>query len=263
MIKIAVIVPYFNNSSTISPAIQSISRQCGLHSKFEIEVIIVDDGSHLPLEPRVICLPASLPTKILRKSNGGAASARNYGLKHTRNADFIAFLDADDSWDKNKTLLMLEVMKCQKLGLLGTFSNSHRFFKSLTDQAQPISFTQELLKNYFLTSSVLIDVKIVGCENIFFPESQTHAEEGDLFLRIVKATNSAVLPLALVNYSGGKKGYGVTGLSANLIKMQVGELTNLIRCFQRRDIRVVTLVLLIIYSNIKFLRRLLIQIISK
>ena len=38
---------------------------------------------------------------MLRKPNGGAASARNEGLRHCR-AEYVAFLDADDTWEPSK-----------------------------------------------------------------------------------------------------------------------------------------------------------------
>lgn len=93
--RVSVVIPAYRAAGTIGRAIDSIVAQT--HPAHE--VLVVDDGS-----------PDDLPTAVapywdratlLRKPNGGAASARNLGIEHA-SGDLIAFLDADDYWEPQK-----------------------------------------------------------------------------------------------------------------------------------------------------------------
>ena len=54
-------------------------------------------------------------TKIyINKTNHGAGGARNYGIKRSR-GEFLAFLDSDDIWKKNKLKKQIEFMKKKKI----------------------------------------------------------------------------------------------------------------------------------------------------
>jgi glycosyltransferase involved in cell wall biosynthesis len=55
------------------------------------EIVVVDDGSDDHPERAL----AGLPVTVIRTANGGPASARNVGVRHT-SADFVALLDSDD-----------------------------------------------------------------------------------------------------------------------------------------------------------------------
>ena len=47
---------------------------------------------------------------LIRKPNGGAASARNLGIERSR-GELVAFLDADDYWEPNKLERQLEILR--------------------------------------------------------------------------------------------------------------------------------------------------------
>lgn len=63
------------------------------------EVIVVDDGS--TDDTAQVCAQLEPHVRVIRKSNGGAASARNAGIA-AATGDWIAFLDADDTWPREK-----------------------------------------------------------------------------------------------------------------------------------------------------------------
>jgi hypothetical protein len=87
----SVVIAAHNAAATIAEAVESALAQ----TLPPLEVIVCDDGSTdgtvAALEPyrdRIVCI---------RKTRGGAASARNAALQHAH-GDFLAVLDADDAY---------------------------------------------------------------------------------------------------------------------------------------------------------------------
>ncbi len=94
---VSVLINTYNHERYIEQAIISVLEQD--FSSAEIEILVVDDGStdRTPeivrkFEPRV---------RLLRKTNGGQASAFNAAIPETT-AGLVAFLDGDDWWAKEK-----------------------------------------------------------------------------------------------------------------------------------------------------------------
>jgi succinoglycan biosynthesis protein ExoW len=103
MLKVAVIIPYFQRESGIlRRSLQSIFGQTiNAGIGIEILIIIVDDSSPLPASEdlRMINLPGTIKIKLIERTNGGPGAARNTGLDHVpAGTDFVAFIDSDDTW---------------------------------------------------------------------------------------------------------------------------------------------------------------------
>jgi succinoglycan biosynthesis protein ExoW len=102
MVKIGVIIPYFQRDPGIlARALASVFRQ-ELPAGAKVEVVVVDDESPAPAAPELDTLRPehrALVT-VLSQPNGGPGSARNRGLDHLvgTGADYVAFLDSDDIW---------------------------------------------------------------------------------------------------------------------------------------------------------------------
>lgn len=85
MIKISIIIPYYNAEPFTSELLDILAPQI----TDEVEVVLVDDGSPTPFHTdHDFC-------KVIRKKNGGCASARNAGIENT-SGEYMSFLDADD-----------------------------------------------------------------------------------------------------------------------------------------------------------------------
>lgn len=89
---ISVIIPLYNNASTVSRAIQSVLNQTLSCS----ELIVVDDGS-TDGSREVVEQVTDDRISLLTQANSGVAAARNRGIEMAR-GEWIAFLDADDEW---------------------------------------------------------------------------------------------------------------------------------------------------------------------
>lgn len=93
---IDVIIPCYNAEETLVRAVQSVLNQLELGTLW-----IVDDGSSDNTLALAKQLQSQVPDKIQVEQmpqNGGAAKARNWGALQSE-AEFIAFLDADDAYE--------------------------------------------------------------------------------------------------------------------------------------------------------------------
>jgi glycosyltransferase involved in cell wall biosynthesis len=112
---VTVLIDTYNHERFIEEAILSVLEQDFPSS--DLEILVVDDGStdHTPeivckFEPRV---------RLVRKANGGQASAFNAGISEAR-GEIIAFLDGDDWWTRNKLTLVMQAMNADPtVGIVG------------------------------------------------------------------------------------------------------------------------------------------------
>lgn len=89
---VSVIIPCYNAGKFLKRTIASILR----NTYRPLEIIIVDDGSKDDSLAVAQALAERYPeVRVFQKENGGVSSARNFGLRQT-DAEYIAFLDADD-----------------------------------------------------------------------------------------------------------------------------------------------------------------------
>ena len=104
---ISVIIPTYNNEKYIKRSVNSLINQ----TYKDIEIIIVNDGSTDKTEE--ICKNLMKEHKNIQyiyQKNGGAAKARNTGLKMAK-GQYIGFLDADDWADDDMYEMLYNMMK--------------------------------------------------------------------------------------------------------------------------------------------------------
>lgn len=83
--KLSIIIPYYNSKEYTDELLACLDKQI----TDEVEVIVVDDGSTKPYKTSYEWC------KVIRKKNGGCATARNRGLKVAK-GEYIQFIDSDD-----------------------------------------------------------------------------------------------------------------------------------------------------------------------
>jgi glycosyltransferase involved in cell wall biosynthesis len=102
---VSVIVPVYNTARYLAECLQSILAQ---DTTYQLEVIVVDDASTDGSAD--IAREFGEPVRVVtRPHRGGAAAARNEGLRLTHGT-YLAFLDSDDRWTSNKLQKQLPVL---------------------------------------------------------------------------------------------------------------------------------------------------------
>jgi len=93
--KVSVIIPNYNYAQYVCEAIDSVLNQ----TYKNIEIVVVNNGStDNSLE---VLEKYTKKITLVNQGNLGQSGARKSGLEKAT-GDFIAFLDADDKWDKQK-----------------------------------------------------------------------------------------------------------------------------------------------------------------
>ena len=103
---VSVIMPVYNGEKYIGKAIESVLAQ-----NVPIELLVIDDCSTDKTELTVMKYMDSGNIRYIRnKENMGAARSRNRGVKASK-GKYIAFLDADDWWEKGKLEAQVKTME--------------------------------------------------------------------------------------------------------------------------------------------------------
>ncbi len=259
---VSVVIPYFNADSTIERALDSIAAQ----SLLPFEVIVVDDASNSNAVTALIEAASkcqAFPIRVLRQEkNRGAASARNRGWNEA-SQEYIAFLDSDDSWHPEKILLQTrffeghpEVSLCAHDYCIGQMGSPWEVVEDSTNlfsSSLVITAQQLLVKNRFVSPSVMLRRSIP----LRFQEEQRYMEDHLLWTRIaIAGFRIAYLPLPLTRLH--KNIIGESGLSAQLIPMQMADAKNYWKLYAEGSIGLFSTLMFTGFSFAKFLRRLLI-----
>jgi len=266
---VSVIIPYYNSKSTLIRALKSVAAQ----TFTDYEVILVDDGSNDESNMIVndyIKKQSKIKFQHYYQENAGPSEARNLGISKS-DAEYIAFLDSDDSWVSNKLEIQMKLMAASKIDLLGSNINIIRgngkiirkhFIKN---QLEYISFYKFLFKHYFCTPSVVIRKKVVD-DIRGFPEKQKYAEDTLLFARITRKYKSAVSNDFLVDVY--KPLFGESGLSVNIKETNKYVLKNfeVLRnenAGSPQKIGHCLYGLILLFSQVKYFRKIIISFIRK
>lgn len=103
---VSIITPTYNSAKYIKETIESVLNQT--YSNWEM--IIVDDDSKDNTQDVVEQIKDKRIKYIKLSENSGAAIARNTAMKNA-NGKYMAFLDSDDIWEKDKLDKQLKFMK--------------------------------------------------------------------------------------------------------------------------------------------------------
>ncbi|SVE18948.1 uncharacterized protein METZ01_LOCUS471802, partial [marine metagenome] len=183
MSLISIIIPYFKKKEFFEKTIHSVLKQT--YSNFEI-FIVYDDGSKDDLDfVKQISGLDSRINLIINNQNLGAGLSRNKGIEHSK-GEYIAFIDADDLWHKDKLLMQIKFMQSNNLDITHTSYDiiNEKGDKISSRKAQTLTF-DKLLKSCDIGLSTVILKKNLLNDDILFPELKTK-EDYVLWLKITR-----------------------------------------------------------------------------
>jgi glycosyltransferase involved in cell wall biosynthesis len=185
---VTTVIPAYKAAKTIGRALESVFAQ----TRPPNEVLVIDDGS--PDDVSAAVAPYGSRVWLIRKSNGGVASARNRGIDEAR-GELIAFLDADDSWEPTKLERHLQVFeRHSEVGLTASWyftqepgqprTNAEPFYPVIYDQVLRWSGEQAFgLATQIWTTTVVVRRAALGSQR--FESGLEPAEDRDLWVRLV------------------------------------------------------------------------------
>lgn len=180
---VSIITPAYNAAAYIAETIESVLAQ----TYTNWEMLIVNDCSK-DNTPEIVESYAAKDKRIKLlnlKQNSGAAVARNAAIQNAKGR-YIAFLDSDDLWKKEKLQKQLNFM--QQNGYAFTFTGYEHFKETkenIQNQVQipkSLNYNQALKGNQIGCLTVMLDRKQIP--NIHFT-TQKH-EDYILWLNILK-----------------------------------------------------------------------------
>lgn len=135
--KVSVVIPTHNRADKVGKTIDSALAQ----TFTDLEVIVVDDGSSDGTR-RILGETHGDRIRYFFQRNQGASVARNRGIEEAR-GEWIAFLDSDDLWEKDKLECQLKTLE-QFSPQCGACYTDVRFF----NHPEPRTMFQLAEENY-------------------------------------------------------------------------------------------------------------------
>ena len=188
-ILFSIVIPAYNSAKSICTTLNSVCAQTFLN----YEIIVVDDGSSDNTYKLVKNWSNKNPfikLKLIHQENKGIGGARNTGIKNS-SGEFIAFLDSDDTWIKNKLETVKSILDIyDDIDFICHDVNTVQKDKSITPfRVGPASTFGELLfnGNCIATSAVIVRKSKLLLVNMFSEDLKYNsAEDYELWLKLFK-----------------------------------------------------------------------------
>ena len=201
--KISVIIPVYNIEKYLSQCVESVISQ----SYENLEIILIDDGS-TDNSPQ-ICDEFSRKDNrviVIHKKNGGAASARNEGLRKAT-GDCLAFVDSDDFIEENAFFIMTETMLRTGADIVEcAFCNDYKDKSvSVVSFQEEVAFSSTEYLRLFLSNWIcgLACDKLFKTEvlkGIFYEEGHKIDDEFFTYQGVLNAQKIVYTPKVLYHY---------------------------------------------------------------
>ncbi len=221
---VSVILPTFNHGRFISKAIESVLNQT--YSNFEL--IIIDNHSEDNTEEVVAFYKDNRINYLKFRNNGIIAASRNYGIKHSR-GKYVAFLDSDDTWYKQK--LKKQLPHFQMPEIIGVASNATLitetpYYRNINLAKSKLGYIDYQYRNILNRNPIITSSLIVRKETLkqagLFDENRDFCfiEDWELWLRMARYGSFRVIEEPLLYYRASlKRGAKAATISKNCLKI--------------------------------------------
>lgn len=201
----SVLIDTYNHERFIEQAIVSVLAQD--FPAGDREIIVVDDGS-VDRTPEIV-RKFEPQVRLLRKTNGGQASAFNAGIPECK-GEIIAFLDGDDWWATGKLRKVVAALSDARCGIVGHgIANAFKDGTSTLDAADKAERLRlnslsaarvfRMRKSYLGTSRMTIRAQIAR-QILPVPEILTIEADEYLFTLAAALSDLVILPEVLTYY---------------------------------------------------------------
>ena len=197
MPEVSVVIPTHNNATFIEECFKSVVSQS--YYKHIKEIFIIDDGSTDNTSRILKRLKMDCDKlKIITTKGIGLSASRNIGIKSS-SSEFIAFLDGDDYWTKNKLENQLKAFDINKfIGLV--YGDYFEFENQDASDSYAVyvrslnNLNENQLVEYFLKDAPIVPSTTIIRKKVFenvglFNEDITTGEDTEMFLRIAEKWN--------------------------------------------------------------------------
>jgi glycosyltransferase involved in cell wall biosynthesis len=205
--RLAILVPVYNGQVKLDESLRSIKCPEG----FYVEVVVVDDGSTIPIEINVACEAC---IKLIKFSeNQGIVSALNKGLEYivAQNFDYVARLDAGDVNVNGRLEKQCDFLtQNPNIALLGSYVDFVDEGGAVVFSQQPPQTHAELSNamysnNCFCHPAVMF--RTAALNNVgFYSDHYPRAEDYEIFWRFLNMYETATIPEVLLLSDAGSDG---------------------------------------------------------
>lgn len=211
---ISVVIPFYSELHLIGRTVSSVFSQTDLPDGTEFEVCLGNDGTFGNREILDVIAPEHRPhVRIDNNRFGkGPGGARNTGIELS-SGEFVAFLDADDTWLPEKTAIQLRAIQRGATFVAGAY----RFQNATTVVVPPNKISKPIdvfWRQGIGTSTVLLRRALIG-ETRF--RDFRFSQDIDFWYQIAHqpdfAYQGGVEPVALYSTSGSTKNKLVQAMS--------------------------------------------------
>jgi hypothetical protein len=207
---VTVLMAAYNAAEHIDAAIRSVLAQ----TLADFELLVVDDGSTDETAATARSFDDGRVRVVSMAENGGAAAARNHGLRAAR-AELVAILDADDlAYPERLERQAAYLHAHPECGLLGTAYHLVDDAGEVTGTvpvvcAPPLLRWALLTRNMFAHSSMMVRREAALAAG-GYDETLRNAEDYDLWVKLAVRWEPAGLPQVLAAYRDNPRGLTAT-----------------------------------------------------